>query len=322
VRAHLEAADTSGLAPAARAARAGHIEELGRYARRGRFPKNRDFSRPAPYFVDAEGTRCAMAHLIDVTGDAELVRRIAASRNNAFVRELADEPDLCAWLAREGLTVEEAALVQPSYCSTHAVECLCNWKTGTVLEIGIEGIEGSTAKGKILAVHGAAAVRVGAVVDVELSEFASTAAIADRFLVLGYGGAWSAKYRLLSDGGVDTSSCFHMSGSAPPSAPKEPVVANLLGEGECGDGLGPEWTEPVGDCGVGPGGVTTATTTSGAGGGGGADDRAEDDAEGGCGIARADARPFGGVLFVASVLLAGAIRLRTRRRRRPSRRRA
>jgi hypothetical protein len=42
-----------------------------------------------PYFIDARGVRCAMAQLIELAGGAALVHRIARTRNNAYVRELA-----------------------------------------------------------------------------------------------------------------------------------------------------------------------------------------------------------------------------------------
>ena len=63
-----------------------------------------DFAEPMPYFVDAKGVRCAMAHLLEAGGERELVQRIARERNNAFVRDLADESRLLAWLAAAGLT--------------------------------------------------------------------------------------------------------------------------------------------------------------------------------------------------------------------------
>ena len=110
------ARDVSGLSPAARAARRRLLQELAVYRRRGVFPQNRDFpGRRMPYFIDARGVRCAMAHLIELSGGATLVQRIARTRNNAYVRELADEPELIAWLDRNGLSVEEAARIQPSY---------------------------------------------------------------------------------------------------------------------------------------------------------------------------------------------------------------
>ena len=105
------------------------LEELARYRRAGRFPQNREFrNKLVPYFVDADGTRCALAHLLEVGGQAELVQDIAAHRNNARVRELSASAELVAWLASAGLALEEAARIQPEYCSiTKAEECFCQF---------------------------------------------------------------------------------------------------------------------------------------------------------------------------------------------------
>ncbi|MFN0245539.1 MAG: hypothetical protein ACKV2T_01440 [Kofleriaceae bacterium] len=67
-----------------------------------------------------------MAHLIEQSGDRELVERVARTRNNAFVRELAADLALRAWLEHVGLTAREAAQIQPSYCFvTKGESCLC-----------------------------------------------------------------------------------------------------------------------------------------------------------------------------------------------------
>ncbi len=128
VLAELRARDVGHLAAPERAERERVIVELERYARRGRFPVNRDFAdRRMPYFVDASGTRCAVAHLIDSTGERELVERVRRTRNNGFVRELAPDRALQAWLRAAGLTVAEAARIQPSYCFvTKAEACFCS----------------------------------------------------------------------------------------------------------------------------------------------------------------------------------------------------
>lgn len=123
VRAHIFGAerlaarrDISHLPWAARMSRARLLRVLRAYREHGRFPKNRDFpGRRVPYFVDREGTRCAMAYLIESTGDSELVARISRSQNNAYVRDLAGDPDVVAWLGRSGLTLDEAARIQPAY---------------------------------------------------------------------------------------------------------------------------------------------------------------------------------------------------------------
>jgi hypothetical protein len=144
VLAELHDMDVTHLSAEQAASRTRLLDELARYARRGRFPKNRDFpGTRIPYFVDADGTRCAVAHLIESTGASALVTRVAAARNNAYIRELAGDGELLAWLDRAGLTVAEAARIQPNYsgdpeqCSTKA-ECLCSWAgTDALLEVTV-----------------------------------------------------------------------------------------------------------------------------------------------------------------------------------------
>jgi hypothetical protein len=116
--------DVSRLTHLQRIVRQLLLRVLAEYRADGRFPLNRDFAEPRPYFVDADGTRCAMAHLLEHGGERELVATIARARGDALVRELADEPRLLAWLAAAGLTVEEAAAIQPGYCSTNS-SCIC-----------------------------------------------------------------------------------------------------------------------------------------------------------------------------------------------------
>ncbi len=155
----LAAVDVEGMSSEQQRLRRQLIAELALYARTGRFPKNRDFAdRREPYFVDEEGTRCAMAHLIESTGDRELVGRIARTRNHARVRELAGDVALGAWLMRAGLTAAEAARIQPSYCfESKADACLCQ-SSGGVIGV-IEGTviartEIGEATIMIAAVHG------------------------------------------------------------------------------------------------------------------------------------------------------------------------
>ncbi|UJR87120.1 hypothetical protein [Sandaracinus amylolyticus] len=116
--------DVSSLPALTRLVRSLLLRELARYRRAARFPINRDFAARTPYFVDAEGTRCAMAHLLELGGEHDLVARIARERNHAYVRDLADEARLLAWLAAAGLSVGEAAAIQPEYCATNAA-CVC-----------------------------------------------------------------------------------------------------------------------------------------------------------------------------------------------------
>ncbi len=109
----LLAADIRGLTPAQREARARNVELLRGYRERGVFPRNLHFpDSREPYFVDDRGIPCAMAYLIAASGRVDMVERIRASRNSARIGELADDPELIAWLEDAGLTVAEASRVR------------------------------------------------------------------------------------------------------------------------------------------------------------------------------------------------------------------
>jgi hypothetical protein len=133
VREHLAGAERAArrrggrLEPLAALCRALLLEELGRYRRRGRFPRNPGHARPLPQFIDAHGTRCAVAHLMDISGQGALVRQIARTENDATVHALARCHRVRAWLAAAGLSLDEAARIQPAYCYyTEADACFCS----------------------------------------------------------------------------------------------------------------------------------------------------------------------------------------------------
>jgi hypothetical protein len=122
IRAHLErverelwARDTSSLAPGARLARARALDALHAYSERGVFPRNtRHPGERMPYFIDDEGRACAMAHLIRASGSPVLAETVRIRENNARVAAMTT--DLGPWLEENGLTAEEAARIQPTYC--------------------------------------------------------------------------------------------------------------------------------------------------------------------------------------------------------------
>jgi hypothetical protein len=164
------------LGPVQRLTRALLLDELGQYRRAQRYPINRDFAgKQVPYFIDEAHTRCAVAHLLEVGGQAALVQKISRERNHARVRELANEAALVSWLRAAGLSLEEAALIQPSYCGlpgagTVASACCQFVGSSTLLEgtvvageagltphFVIDGIYGMPADFKV----GAALYQVG-----------------------------------------------------------------------------------------------------------------------------------------------------------------
>ncbi|MBM4777438.1 MAG: hypothetical protein GQE15_07015 [Archangiaceae bacterium] len=143
VRHHLEGALTRlerakpRLSSSQATARAQVMRLLREYIEAGRFPVNDVSPTWTPIFVDHFGNRCAMAALIEQSGNPELVRRIASTRNLARVRELADDEALVAWLDSHGMTLDEAARVQPSYSN----ELSTRWApTAAVVATGSTGL--------------------------------------------------------------------------------------------------------------------------------------------------------------------------------------
>src|SRR5438034_8792357 len=59
----------SGLDPVRRLVRRLLLCELARYRTRGSFPRNDCARRPIPVFVDADGTLCAVAQLLELSGE-------------------------------------------------------------------------------------------------------------------------------------------------------------------------------------------------------------------------------------------------------------
>ncbi len=127
----------NGLTATQKRARRLHLERLEKYNAAGVFPKNRfGLAAVVPIFIDSDGTRCAMGHLIEKGGGADVVHYIAAERNFERVAQLANIPELLNWLEENGLTAEEAAAIQPSYCEAPA-QCVCQSASVGTLADGI-----------------------------------------------------------------------------------------------------------------------------------------------------------------------------------------
>lgn len=122
LRAHFDAVDgelrsrdITGLTAAQQSRRTLLTRWLRDYRNAGSFPVNDRVTAPTPFFRDSNGTLCAMAYLIQRSGRSDIVDKVEATRNNAYIAELADDPALIAWLDSSGLSVPEAARIQPAY---------------------------------------------------------------------------------------------------------------------------------------------------------------------------------------------------------------
>jgi hypothetical protein len=111
----LRSRDVSRMSVSQKSNRATLVSWLRDYRNADLFPKNDRFAKPTPFFRDKDGVLCAMAYLIDRSGRSDIVNKVAATRNNAYIAELVDDPKLVAWLDEWGLSAQEAARIQPSY---------------------------------------------------------------------------------------------------------------------------------------------------------------------------------------------------------------
>lgn len=116
VHAMLVEREASALSPQQRAAREASLADLSRYIERGVFPRRTSdgYSGRHPRFIDDRGVHCAVGQLVADSGHDELAQAINARFEYAHVRDM-DAPVLVAWADAHGFTVEELAMIQPSY---------------------------------------------------------------------------------------------------------------------------------------------------------------------------------------------------------------
>lgn len=262
-----------GLGPAQRRARASHLERLDRYRRRRRFPQNRRHSaRMIPIFVDDMGTRCAMGHLIEGAGGEDLVMHVAKTRNHDRVHALTDLDDLVSWLEANGITADEAALIQPSYCDV-AARCFCsdNSAVNTLLEGDL--IDPSTLD--VTAVHGD---DVGVVVgDMLVLDSVGSGELGDHVFASAFapsGDELNVYVRWVQDPNDEilVTAC-PPAAFAPGPLPVDVFVDAIVADSQeaCESVLGAHnasWTQQQGDCSSPSTSVTTSSST-GTGGAGG-----------------------------------------------------
>ena len=113
---------TDALSASQRERRNTALNWLREYRERGEFPRNHTHADArVPVFVDEHGTPCAVAYLLQKSGREDLVREIASADNNVYAWELAGDARFSDWLDETGLTLGEAARIQPQYGD----HCVC-----------------------------------------------------------------------------------------------------------------------------------------------------------------------------------------------------
>ncbi|HET6996056.1 MAG TPA: hypothetical protein VFI06_13780 [Chitinophagaceae bacterium] len=91
------------------------LDLLHQYWEAGQFPVNRGYpGERRPCFIDAEGNICAVGYLVEQTRGRELAEAINVKHQYEFLSDMHD-PAINAWADEYGLTIEECAMIQPSY---------------------------------------------------------------------------------------------------------------------------------------------------------------------------------------------------------------
>ena len=103
------------LPAAQHAKRAYVLGLLHQYALNGIFPTNRAYpDERKPCFIDADGTICAVGYLVEQTKGRQLAEQINAKHQYDLLLDM-NEPAIKAWADEYGLTLEECAMIQPTY---------------------------------------------------------------------------------------------------------------------------------------------------------------------------------------------------------------
>jgi hypothetical protein len=303
-------APTADLSPAQRAQRTLLLGQLIRYAVAGRFPKNiRLPDGMEPTFVDHEGTRCAMAHLIDSTGANQLVDRVSAAANHAYVRELAADPTLVSWLIEHGLSAEEAARIQPGYCGSPALECVCDMSfvNATDLVAGLVQADSSLLVDEVFLSE--SGIQVGDVLEVTLN---ATAFPEGTRVFAEVGETAQIHYAFADADSLSMGFCPSFPGT-PPETLDVAVVLAIVNGAECVETLtaaDPNWVDED-ECENEPGmGGSDSGGGNGAGGGEAADDGGSSD---GCSFASLPSHESGLLLALVAGLAIARSRHRARR---------
>lgn len=114
VEALLRSRDLARLTLEQRHARERNLDLLHGYWLAGKFPQNDYSPKRIPVFIDPHGTPCAVGYLMIQGGENEFAESVHVQQNNIYIREITDQT-FFRWAERSGLSVDELALIQPSY---------------------------------------------------------------------------------------------------------------------------------------------------------------------------------------------------------------
>jgi hypothetical protein len=92
------------------------LEVLHEYRLAHRFPHGEVPGATRPAFVDrATGARCAFGALVEASAGSAVVTAIDRDHHADYVTQMARDPRFVAWAVHSGFSVDELAMIQPSY---------------------------------------------------------------------------------------------------------------------------------------------------------------------------------------------------------------
>jgi hypothetical protein len=107
--------DVSHLNPAQQYKRSVALDLLHTYWTAGVFPVNYDYpGERKPCFIDRDGNICAVGYLVQETAGREVAEQINTQHQYDYIMDM-HEPVVNAWAGENGFTLEECAMIQPSY---------------------------------------------------------------------------------------------------------------------------------------------------------------------------------------------------------------
>ncbi len=117
VEEQLRASDVSGLTAEQVEKRTKILDHLHDYWQRGQFPVNSKYeNQRRPCFIDENGTICAVGYLVEQTAGLAAAEAINEQYQYATIAEMTDKlPEIERWAIENGLTINECAMIQPTY---------------------------------------------------------------------------------------------------------------------------------------------------------------------------------------------------------------
>lgn len=91
------------------------LDLLHQYWTSGVFPSNYDYpAERKPCFIDRDGKICAVGYLVEKTEGRQIAEKINSAYQYQYISEM-NEAIINSWAKENGLTLQECALIQPTY---------------------------------------------------------------------------------------------------------------------------------------------------------------------------------------------------------------